>query len=94
MNIPSLKPVFKAKATSTPAVRPGIENNKLYIEIIESRCVFLKPRDLSIPYSYVLLSTSESISEYRSIADSIDRNTMIEISVESRNVFIVLVVPN
>ena len=55
--------MLRAKATRTPAVRPGIENSKLYMEIIESRCVFLKPKDLSIPYSYVLLSTSESISE-------------------------------
>ena len=41
-----------------------------------------------------MLSTSESINEYKSIAESIPRKIMIVISVESKNVFIVLVVPN
>ena len=80
--------MFVMKATRTPPIIPGTENAELCIKIMRIRYDFLKPRDLSIPYSYVFSSTSESIREYKSIADNIPRKTITVSNVESRKSFI------
>ena len=58
-----------------PNTRPGIEKLRPLREITPIRVEFSKPSALSIPYSYVLASTSDNISEYRSIVERMAKNT-------------------
>ena len=64
------------KATKIPQHIPGIENEKLLIEIIVTKYGFLNPSARSIPYSYVFPSTSESIREKTSIEERMARKIM------------------
>ena len=81
-------------ATKMPTTIPGIEKVKLLIEIIATRYYFLKPRALNIPYSYVLLSTSDSIRLKTSIEAIIAKKTMIEKNVASVKLLILEVIAN
>ena len=81
-------------ATKIPATIPGIGKVKLLIEIIDTRYDFLKPRARSIPYSYVLPSTSDNIRLKTSMEAIIDRKTIIEKKVASVKLFILEVIPN
>ena len=71
-----------------PMKRPGYEKPRLYSTIMPTSICFLNPSALSIPYSYVLESTSESIKEYSSIAERKLKKKMIVNRVPFRNDFI------
>jgi len=75
MKISIRRPTLSTNAVIMPKTRPGIEKLKLFSEITPMRCFFWKPSALNIPYSYVLASTSESISEYNNMLDKIARKT-------------------
>ena len=81
-------------ATKMPTTIPGIEKVKLLIEIIATRYYFLNPSARNIPYSYVLLSTSDSIRLKTSIEAIIAKKTMIEKKVASVKLLILEVIPN
>ena len=81
-------------AIMTPKKSPGREKPKLCSTIILTSILFLKPRALSIPYSYVFESTSESINEYSSIDESMPKNMMIVSRFPSKNDLIKLVYLN
>ena len=67
-----------------PMKSPGIEKKKLLTVIMAIRCLFMKPRARSIPYSYVLPSTSASISDKTSIEERIARNRITVTKVAER----------
>ena len=69
-------PMFRMKATMTPKKRPGSAKYILFIVIIPIRYSFLNPRALSMPYSYVFESTSDSMSEYSSMVERIAKKTI------------------
>ena len=81
-------------ATKMPTTIPGIEKVKLLIEIIATRYYFLNPSARNIPYSYVLLSTSDSIRLKTSIEAIIAKKTIIEKKVASVKLLILEVIPN
>lgn len=82
------------KATNIPRKSPGIEKKKLLIVIMAIRCLFIKPRARSIPYSYVLPSTSASMRDKTSIDARIAKKRITVTKVAERKSWMMAVVLN
>lgn len=68
-----------------------MENEKLPSVINSIKCLFMKPRALNIPYSYVFPSTSASISEKTSILASMDKKMIVVKKVELKKSLMIAV---
>lgn len=90
----SLIITFKIKATNTPITTPGKEKEKLLKVIIVTRYGFLNPKARNMPYSYVLPSTSPSMSENTSMDARMAKKMMTVKNVAFKKSCTLVVIPN